>query len=85
MSFESHEVSVDLYRSRELLQKTSAENIGVHLLIALAVFGFGLSSSFAAEKITVLTEQSYPFNYTENGRDDEIVAGFSSELEKFNR
>jgi len=33
-----------------------------------------------AEKITVLTEQYYPYTYTESGRDDGEIVGLATEL-----
>lgn len=50
------------------------------LLIACMGINTQFTHCVASEKLTVLTEQSFPMNYTENGRDDDEIIGFATEL-----
>jgi len=59
--------------------------INTKLALIGTLFAFLVSPAYSEKsklKIELLTEQYYPLNYTESGKDDDPIIGFSTELVK---
>ncbi len=68
-----------LFSNRRLLTNMVAIAgmvIGASGFLALSTTAYG------SDRIAVFTEQSYPLNYTESGRDDDPIIGFGTQLVK---